>query len=229
MLKGLPPAIAKRIVEGKFNNREKIVRRSPPHVFYKAMSSEIFRAFNFAEQLSRENNVVIKCYTNPAALPQKVMQFAIERNYEIYFLYRKNKEQQMHSIVTAMVKERHSFEGKQPNPWAGHVYTNLSKPSDIPPQVYEEGDMHNMCYEIGNSIHTWQALHQAYKQYGVTMCYEDTIAKGDFSLASIPDDVIKRYHSKREFLVPTKNKTSNIISNWDQIKPIMDNYIISNE
>jgi len=224
ILKKLPPEIIAKIKQGSFNARERIQDKRPEE-FYYAMSNEILRSFAFVKELMKENDVVIKCYTYPAALPQKVIQFAIENKFEIYFLYRKNKEEQLRSIVTAMIKEKH---GNQ-KPWSGHIYTNTSEPIDIAPQVYNEKLMHNMAFQIGTSIHTWYCLNQAYKHHGITMCYEDTIAKGDFTTASISNDLFMQYQQQNEFLVPTKNKLTNLISNWDELKPIINNYIIANE
>lgn len=221
VLNKLPPRVVTLLKQGNFNARVNLNGKGPDEFYYE-MSKEVIRAFSFAADLAQYNDIVLKCYTYPAALPHKILQLAIQHNFEIYFLYRSNKTEQMLSLVTAMAKEKNN---KQP--WSGHIYTNKTKPSDSQPMMYDEKSMHNLCYQIGSSIHTWHYLHDNYKQYGVTMCYEDTIAKGDFTSASISKELFEQYLEQDEHLIPTRDK--NLVTNWDKIKPIIENYLITNE
>jgi len=219
ILNKLPPRVVDFIKQGNFNARVNLNNKRPEDFYYE-MSNEIIRAFSFAADLAQYNDVVLKCYTYPAALPHKILQLAIQYNFEIYFLYRSNKVEQMRSLVTAMAREKNNK-----RPWSGHIYTNKTKSSQNESLTYDEKSMHNLCYQIGSSIHTWHYLHDRYKQHGVTMCYEDTIAKSDFTSASISKELFDQYLQQEEYLVPTKEK--NTIANWDVIEPVIEKYLIT--
>ena len=217
----LPTSVIDRIKGGRFNARERYKGKSSDS-FYQLMCGEVLRSINFVKQLSNENDIVIKCYTYPAALPRRVIELAIDNNFEIYFLHRSNIEEQMYSIAAAVLKEKHN----KTTPWSAHVHTNKTQLPNTPPQVYSKKQMHTMAYQIGIAIHTWNTLQKVYGHYGVTACYEDTIAKNDFSFAKISDSIIDQYKLQSEYLVPTKDKVENFILNWEELKPIINSYII---
>jgi len=107
ILNKLPPRVVDFIKQGNFNARVNLNNKRPEDFYYE-MSNEIIRAFSFAADLAQYNDVVLKCYTYPAALPHKILQLAIQYNFEIYFLYRSNKVEQMRSLVTAMAREKNN-------------------------------------------------------------------------------------------------------------------------
>ena len=192
------------------------------------------KRFEFVKDTAQKYPIVVKYYPTAMLPGIGIVEWAIENNFELYFVSRRNFKKQLYSTLLAEVKTNFYKKAKKAGRLeipeiSGFLNTkgslNVSFPSvDVPPeQVIEQ------IVKLTVINNMWKAYVNAYGKYGKVMYYEDTIVRGDYSLLDISPDLLRAYGKEEISLRPThRYNVGDQISNWQEILEMAKQYEVPN-
>lgn len=186
--------------------------------------------FKFITQLNQYNNIVLKYYPSFGSPGVKLTQWAIDNNFELYFVKRRCIEEQLYSCLLADSKENFYKAAKaagrlQIPTGAGFINTKSTPRVVFPPvELTDEVILARIC-DIQAINSSFESYYTKFKDYGTLAVYEDTIVKEDFSQFNISSDVVAEYRSKPGTLTPTHEYVvGSQITNWDHALDLLRYY-----
>lgn len=201
--------------------------------FYDAFN-QFNKRFQFVKEVAQKHPVVIKYYPTAMLPGIGIVEWAIENNFELYFVSRRNFKKQLYSILLAEAKtnfyKKATKAGKLEIPEiSGFLNTKGTLNISFPPVniSYEYAVEQIVKLTVINNL--WKAYVNAYGKYGKVMYYEDTIVRGDYSLLDINANLLQAYGKEEISLRPThRYNVGDQISNWQQVLEIAKQYEVPN-
>lgn len=213
-------------------NRE-YVETAPESESQLAQGTQITNYLKRVEYVKSLTNlgISIKEWANGKFPAHKYIEWCIDNNYEIYFLYRGSFEAQVYSLMCSAL--RNSQYSKQMRgkitryDSVSHAYLQFKNGDRVelkPAYIKTETIVQCISTTISN-IYAWTSYHSKYSKYGVTMKFEDTVEKHDFSKAGIPPEMYYKYNNTPDPVVEfEKNPIGKYIGNWSEAKDYIDLY-----
>lgn len=203
-------------------------------LYYYRVLNNFKKKFEFVKEIAQKYPVVVKYYPTAVLPGIKFVEWAIENNFELYFISRRNFHKQLYSLLLAHTKSRLYKAANK----AGKLklsgmdaYLNVKGNLNVsfPPQKLA---LHTATEEIVKLTimnNLWRSYINAYGKYGKVMYYEDTVVKGDYSLLNISSDLLQAYAKEKNSLRPTqKYNIGDQITNWQEILEIAQYYEVPN-
>lgn len=188
------------------------------------------KRFSLIKQIHREHQVVIKYFPSFSLPAVKMLEWAKNNNFEIYFLTRRSVEDQLYSYVLAHAKERFYKKVKEAGKLrmpdhAGFLNTKKTPKVNFPPVAWGKQSAISLVTIFCGINNAWTAYYNKFKDYGKLIHYEDTIGKGDFTDFGITPQLYAEYSALPTSLQPTYEYTvGDQISNWNEILDIFNEY-----
>lgn len=180
----------------------------------------------FLKEVVYSYPIVLKYYPIVAVPGVKLIEWAINNKFELYFTYRENFEQQLYSMILADVKERVYTNAKKAGKLVTHEHAghlNMKGGIDVkfPPVQYPMADAYHMLIKLSSIKVLWESYVKQYGKYGKVICYEETVAKKDFSMIGITPEQFNQYQAQDKSLRPSfEYKLGKQLTNWDEISEL---------
>lgn len=188
------------------------------------------KRFNLAKQIHNKHSIVFKYFPYFSLPAVKILDWAKDNNFEIYFLTRKSGEDQLYSYLLAHAKERFYKNARQagkldmPN-YAGFLNVKSSPRVEFPPISFGEESALTLISVLCGINNTWTAYYNKFKDYGKLVYYEDSIGKGNFTDFGITPNMYSKYSAQPNSIRPTHEYTvGSQISNWNEMLEIFSHY-----
>lgn len=192
------------------------------------------KRFDFVKEVTQKYPIVVKYYPTGPLPGIGIVEWAIENNFELYFVSRKSFKKQLYSILLAQVKTNYYRKAKKAGRQEiqeinGYINTKGSLNVSFPPANVPLELAIDQIVKLTVIDNMWKAYVNAYGKYGKVMYYEDTIVRGDYSLLDISPDLLQSYAREEISLRPThRYKVGEQISNWQEILEIAKQYEVPN-
>lgn len=224
----LPKDVKQWVVDSKIRELSAVFNSNASLDFAK-----IYDFYNISipliQRISNNYPTVIKYY--PAYVPGvKLIEWAKNNNFEIYFVTRRNFDEQLYSYMLADTKARFYNKIRDEKKVnlkgiAGFLNTNRTPKVVFPakeiPKDIAVGNIITLCSIISG----WHSYLASFREYGKIVYYEDSVAVNDFNAFGITDEMFQRYCKLNHSLRPTHSYTiGEQISNWDEILEISKHY-----
>jgi len=222
----LPPDIREKAIT---LNREYVHNETtgqPPSVHI----DDYNRRVEYVKSLT-DKGVSVKEWANGKYPCHKYIEWCIDNNYEIYFLYRRNFEAQVYSLVCSSL--RNSIYSKQMKgkitkyDSVSHAYVQFKDDEQIKlrPCYINKERIIDCVNTVMHNIYAWTSYHLLYSKYGKTLQFEDSIERHDFSQAGISPEMYYKYNSSPHPVVEfEKNPIGKYIGNWHEAKDYIKLY-----
>lgn len=192
------------------------------------------KRFEFVKETAQKYPIVIKYYPTAMLPGIGLVEWAIENDFELYFVSRRSFNKQLYSMLLAEVKtnffKKARKAGKLEIPGIdGFLNTKGSSNVSFPPVnvPLEQAVEHIVKLTVINNM--WKAYVNAYGRYGKVMYYEDTIVRGDYSLLGVDNELLQAYGKEEISLRPThRYNVGDQITNWQEILKIATLYEVPN-
>lgn len=192
------------------------------------------KRFEFVKEVSQKHPIVIKYYPTAPMPGIGIVEWAIENNFELYFITRRSFKKQLYSYMLAEAKTNFYRGAKKAGrldvpEFAGYLNTRGGINVAFPPvNVPLEQAIENIVKLTAiNSM--WKIYADAYGKHGKVMYYEDTIVKGDYSQLDMNSELLQAYGKEDISLRPThRYNVGEQISNWEQVLEIAKQYEVPN-
>lgn len=219
--KKLPEDIKKIIkINNIYARRQKTFDGSLSKRQITVMDFEIYQTcFAMIKHCVKKYPVIVKWYPN--AFPGKdFIEWAIENKFEIYFVGRRNYEDQVYSYLLARHKRLFYKKITDNSEDLDLAFMNSNnfkqlkfEPSEI--SLPEALDYLTILHSIQLS---WHAITKIYGHYGKIIYYEDYIAKEDFHEIGVDNEMYLNYKKQDWFIRPTAQyEVGKEILNWPDI------------
>lgn len=189
----------------------------------------------FIKEVAASYSVVLKYYPIVALPGVKLIEWAIDNNFELYFTYRENFEQQLYSMILADVKEKFYSNAKKAgklvmHKHAGYLNIKDGKKVVFPPVQYTRPDAIHMAVKLSSIRVLWESYVKQYSKYGKLICYEETIAKNDFSVIGVTPEEFNQYQIQDKSLRPSfEYELGKQLTNWDEIAELASHFNIKDK
>lgn len=200
--------------------------------YWNNMFSFYQERMEFLRDVTKAHNVVVKYYPIVALPGVKLIEWAVQNDFDIIFSYRKNFEEQLYSLVLADVKERfykNLYKSGKLTMYKNAGYLNIkgSRKIVFPPVYYSRPQALQVIVKLTNIRTLYNTYINQFGMYGKVVCYEDTIAKNDFSSIGITAEEYAAYQIKDKSLRPTYDyEIGKQITNWEEVLEIASHYNI---
>lgn len=188
------------------------------------------KRFEASKLIYSTNNIVLKYYPNFHTPGVKIVQWAIDNNFEIYFLTRKSPEEQLYSYVLAHAKENFYRAAQRAGRLSMHHYAgflNIKNAPRVvfPPTTVEKKHALDIVCTLCSINNAWQAYYNRFKHCGKLVYYEDSILKKDFSDFGVSAKIYNQYSSQQLSVQPSHEyNMGSQITNWDELLEIFNEY-----
>lgn len=189
----------------------------------------------FIKEVGVSYPVVLKYYPIAALPGVKLIEWAINNNFELYFTYRENFEQQLYSMILADVKEKFYDKVKKAGKLTMHKhagYLNMKGGRRVvfPPVQYTRSEAIHMTVKLSTIGVLWESYVKQYGKYGKVICYEETIAKNDFSVIGITPEEFSQYQAQDKSLRPSfEYELGKQLTNWDEVTELASHFHIKDK
>lgn len=178
------------------------------------------KVLGFIARVNANNNITLKYYPQSCRPAKPIIEYALANNFNLFFLYRKDRIQQIAALINAYERHQYIIKNKIKNR-NGFVNFDNSLEHTIP---YNINNMATALTVLSDSFNTWECLHARYSKFSTTLCYEESIAINDFSLAGISTEHVANYSKQSISVKPTTTHTP--IENWDKFDKLIRQYIL---
>ena len=188
------------------------------------------KRLELVKQINQIHPIVLKTYPSIPLPGITTIEWAIEKNFDIFFLQRRNVINQLYSYFLANTKEEFYKNAKKAGKleiekYAGFLNTK-STPRVVFPQVHlEKNRIIELVAVFNGFVSMHQCLLEKYKKYGKQVYYEDTIVRNDFSPFGITQNIVDEYVKHPLAIQSTYEYTvGSQFLNWDEVVSIFKEF-----
>lgn len=202
------------------------------HTYLYNVFNQYNKRFDFVKEVVQKHPIVIKYYPTAPMPGIGIVEWAIENNFELYFISRKNFKKQLYSYMLAEAKTNFYRGAKKAGrleipELAGYLNTKGGLNVSFPPVNVPMEQAIEQIVKLTAINSMWRVYANAYGKHGKVMYYEDTIVRGDYSQLDISDDLLQAYAKEKTSLRPThRYNVGEQISNWQEILEVTKQYEI---
>lgn len=180
---------------------------------------------SFIEHLHKTNSVVLKYFPNSIIPGTRTIQWAIDNNFELYFVTRRNFQQQLYSYLLA--EHRQLVYKQTNNNKEAFVNTKSSPVYQHKPSKMGAQQALALITTLCNSLSLWESYRTKFGYYSKTVLYEDNLANNNLCEFGISEDLFNSYNKQNDSIRPTDSYSvgSDIINWYDIVQMARDYHI----
>ena len=182
------------------------------------------------KNIAKDHEIVFKLFPSFVTPGINIIEWAIENNFELYFIHRKNKREQIYSYVLANCKAKLYEEAKKSGKLSMHRsagFLNVRNATRVifPPIKLSREEIIRYAALLCNINGCYNCISRKYKDYGKHLSYENTIAKKDYTAFGIDKKIVDSYAQQPESIRPTYDyEIGSEIVNWDEVVEVFNKF-----
>lgn len=174
------------------------------------------------------HNIVVKYY--PGHYPAvDLMEWAIKNNFEIYFINRRNVEEQLYSLFLAECRNRLYKKSEKVSRQMGFINSAEVPKIILPPIIISRAKILELLSRFNLYRMGWHIYEETYGSYGKTIYYEDNVVKNIYDEVGVTSDSYKEYCNTYKSIKPSEPYVvGKDIRNWSEIVEMAKDFCIPN-
>lgn len=166
--------------------------------------------------MSTARGISLKCIPVSPTIPvQQFIQHCIDKQYEVYFVYR-SVEHQVYSFLCSRIRAAIAEQNNIPNETAFVNFKNAKAQYQFEPLEFPIKQALVDMENLQRYWRVWISYNTVFKNYVKTFSYEQFLTNP--LLADIQQQTIDNYNSRNDVIQPSNiGPVGSLITNWDQI------------